>query len=223
MKKILSFVLILACAFMLFSCGDDRDTLGEISEMYGAIAPSKVVINSSESFGDYKIEFKSTLMVGKVDGVDAAVYEYTEQKLRTVADGAGVDIVGPIETKTEKWEYSEDLGRRDNGGKWDINGLDFTPETGAIALNLTYDTVKDLTEDLEARTVSFTVESANTEAVFGEAIPADVAVVISHSGADITGVTLSYTYSNPDNEDHPAVTVLIEASYSYETQVFSFD
>jgi hypothetical protein len=226
MKKIISIILVLMCAFALFSCGDENTTdltIAGINEMYNATSPTKVDITTTQTFGKYTLTGTSTLTTGIVDGFSATVYEYSQQQLRDVESGSGEDILDPIETVTGSWVYHEDLGYRENGGDWDITGDDFTPETGAIALNISKDTVKDFQNDAENKTVTFTVEAANTETVFGDAIASDVAVVIVYSGADITSVSLSYKITDPDKNSHPEIAITVKAEYSYDSQVITID
>ena len=210
-------------------CGKRVENLGaaeiaNVIKMYNAIAPSRVDTTSEAAFGKYSFApITATLLVGSVDGAAVAVYEYTATTLREIADGSGVEIVDPFKTESHKLEYSAKLGLREDGGKWNISGEDFTPTVGANAFNFTAETVSGMIENKDNKTYSFIVTKENTEAVFGEQIAADVTVVISHSGADITGVDISYTVINEDNDDHPELSVKISASYSYETQEITLD
>lgn len=210
-------------------CGKKVEALGaaeiaNILKMYNAIAPSRVDTTSEAAFGEYSFApITSTLLVGSVDGASVAVYEYTTTTLREIVEGSGVEIVEPFKTESHKLEYSAKLGLREDGGKWNISGEDFTPIVGANAFNFTAETVSNMIENKDNKTYSFVVAEENTEAVFGEHIAADVTVVISHSGADITGVDISYTVINEDNDDHPEFSVKISASYSYETQEITLD
>ena len=210
-------------------CGKAVEVLGSeaitnILAMYNAIAPSKVVTNSTQKFGEYEFSpITSTLVVGSVDGASVAIYEYTKTTIREVTDGSGIEIVGPFLTESHKLEYSAKLGLRTDGGKWNIAGEDFTPVVGANAFNFTAATVSEMIENKDDKTYSFVVLKKNTQAVFGEKIDADVTVVITHSGADITGVDISYTVENSKNDDHPEIEVWIGCSYSYETQEITLD
>ena len=198
--------------------------IADILAMYNAIAPSKVVTNSTMIFGEYEFSpVKSTLVVGSVDGATVAIYEYTKTSLREITDGSGIDIVGPFVTESHKMEYSQSKGLRVDGGKWDIMGSDFTPSVGANAFNFTEATVTDMVENKEDKTYSFVITKKNTEKVFGSKIDADVSVVITHSGADITGVVISYSVENSKNDDHPEINMTMSCSYSYETQEITLD
>ena len=225
MKKIISIVLVFACVFTFFSCGGGDSTeasLKEINDMYNAISPSMVTTETTRNFGKYTLTNKSTLKVGTVDGYAVAVYEYANQQLRDIEGGSGAEILDVVETVTGIREYHEEYGYRENGGKWDENGDDFTPATGATALNLTVATVKDFKADAENKTYTFNVLAADTEAVFGMEIESDVAVTITHSGADIVGLTLSYVIKGK-NKDYPEVQVTVKTLYSYESQTITIN
>ena len=226
MKKIISIVLVLACMFTFFSCGGDGEStaasLKEINDMYNAITPSMVETVTTRNFGDYSLESKGTLKVGSSGAFAVAVYEYSYQQLRDIESGSGAEVLDVIETVTGIREYHEELGYRENGGKWDENGEDFTPETGAIALNLTEATVQDFKYDKETKTYTFTVLADNTEAVFGQKIESDVAVTITRTAADIVGVKLAYAIKSK-NKDHPEMQITVQASYFYETQTITIN
>ncbi|MBE6644271.1 MAG: hypothetical protein E7612_02690 [Ruminococcaceae bacterium] len=224
MKNIISIVLVLACAFMLFSCDKEDATLSafdEINGMYNAISPSMVYTKTTQEFGDYTLTGEATLKIGMVDGAEVAVYEYDYQQLRDLESGSSIDVLGVIENVSGIKEYHEELGVRVDGGKWDADGENFAPATGATALTLTKETVVDFKEDAENKAYTFTVLAANTKAVFGYEITSDVAVTIAHSGADIIGVKMEYNVANEDNEKYPTIKVTVEASYSYESQTIT--
>ena len=223
MKKIITIVLAIACAFTLFSCGGSATeaSIDELNSMYNAISPSRIEVTTTQSFGKYELKTVATLVTGSVDGYAVTVYTESKDQFRSIEDGAGAEIVGAIETVEFSWVYHEDKGYREDGGKWDSGGMDFTPETGAIALNFSKNTVKDFANDTEKNVVTFTVAAEDTETVFGYEIKADVSVSIYYSVADITGVTLSYTAVNPDNKNHPEVKTTISVEYSYESQIIT--
>lgn len=206
---------------------DDVDTL---NQKYSAMAPTMVVTTSSQSFGSYSLTGSSVFKMGKVDGYKAAVFYNSYQQLRDLESGSGSEIVDMIETVTETWEYSEDLGYRENGGKWDPYGYDFTPNAGDIAIKLNRNNIKDFNNDKVNNKVTFKVEASKVKAVFGESltshknytIEGDVEVTITYSVADITGIKIEYTAKNSKNKDHPTVDVVIAAEYSYKTQIITF-
>lgn len=225
MKKIITIVLAIACAFTLFSCGGNATeaSIDELNSMYNAISPSRVEVTTTQSFGKYELKTVSTLVTGSVDGFAVTVYTESREQFRSIEDGAGAEIVGPIEKIESSWVYHEDLGYRVNGGKWDIEAEDPTPETGAIALNMSSDTCEDFNNDEEKKTVTFKVLPENSAEVFGTELSSEALVTIVHSGADIVSVTIAYTVVDPDNDMHPEIDVVIEAKYSYVAQQVTFD
>jgi hypothetical protein len=225
MKKIITIVLAIACAFTLFSCGGSATeaSIDEINSMYNAISPSRVEVVTTQSFGKFQLKTTQTLVTGIVDGFAVTVFEESKDQFRDIESGAGNEIVHAIETVKNSWVYHEDLGYRENGGKWDLEADDPTPATGAIALNLSAGAVEDFNDDEEKKTVTFKVLPENSEDVFGYEIPAEASVTIVHSGADIVSVTIAYTVVDPDNDMHPEIDVVIEAKYSYVAQQVTFD
>lgn len=226
MKKIITIILAMACAFTLFSCGGGGETeasIDEINSMYNAISPSRVDVTATKTFGKYQLKTVSSLVTGYVDDFAVTVYTETKEQLRDIDSGSGAEKLGPIEEVVSSWVYHEDLGYRENGGKWDEEADDPTPETGAIALNISSDTVEDFNNDEETKTVTFKVLPEDSEEVFGYALSSEAAVTIVHSGADIVSVKIAYTVTDAENEIHPTIDIVIEAKYSYVAQQVTFD
>ena len=238
MKRFISIILIISCAALLFSCSekDDTvekdlviDTIDEINTMYTAIAPTMVKTESTISFGEHVLTSTSTLKTGLVDGDKASVYDYSRQEIRAIADGSGTDYVDPIVTVTGGWQYHEYDGYREideetgKFGDWDDTADDPTPAPGANVLNINKDNVSDFQVDVENRIITFTVSVKNSEKVFGMEATSEVEVTITHSGADITSVSLSFMGKVPDKKDYPEAAITVTANYSYEIQEISFD
>ena len=197
------------------------DPIQMIIDMYKALAPTKVETETTKSWGKYILVDTSVLRVGKIDGDDVSVYEFTETTLDSIESGAGVAINPPYSTVSHIWEYHSTLGRREDGGKWNKTGDDFTPSVGANALNITAKTVSDVQIDEEERTVSFIVLKKNTKSVFGTEIGSNVSVVISYSDADITEVNISYSVM--DDDDLPEISVNVNIKYDYAIQQITID
>lgn len=222
MKKIVAFILALACSFALFSCGEAKDTIKKVNKMYKAIVPTKIVTETTQDIGSHVLEGEYVLAMGTVDGKSVSTLYYNYQKLRSVEDGAGDTIVEPWETVTLTKEYHEDKGLRENGGKWQKDGNDFAPSIDDIAFEFSAKRVKDVVEDEATRTISFVIPKDNTADIFGEdmAPTADVSVTITHDGAAIMSITISYTVA-ADSKSHPDIVTTIKTVYSYEPQEIS--
>lgn len=214
MKKIIAIILAITCAFALFSCGDTGKAIKKIDKMYNSTAPTKIVIDETQKIGEIVIVTEGTFVTGKIDGMKAAIYEYRYQKLRPISDGD--EELSVFAEETGKHEYLEGTGYRIDGGEWD-DEYDFAPKAGAIALKFSAKDIKDFKEDKAAKSYTFVIPADKTEKVLGEAISADVTVVITHDGAAIAGVTLTYTITAEDAK-HDDTVVTIKAKYTYDTE-----
>ena len=225
MKKIITIVLAIECAFTLFSCGGGatETSIDEINSMYNAVSPSRVEVTATKTFGKYALKTVSTLVVGEVDGFAVTTFNQTVDKPNALDENVNATILGAISPVEYSWVYHEDLGYKENGGKWDLEAADPTPETGAIALNLSAGAVEEFNNDEENKTVTFVVLPENSEEVFGYALPSNANVTIVHSGADIVSVKIEYTETNAESEDYPDIAVTIEAKYSYVAQQVEFE
>ena len=225
MKKIITIILAIACAFTLFSCGGGVSaTIDDIDSMYNAVTPSRSEVTVTKAFGKFVLKTTSTLVIGEVDGFRVTTFNQTVDKPNEIDESVNAIILGAIGTEAFSWVYHEDLGYKENGGKWNLEAADPTPETGAIALNLSSSTVEEFNNDEENKVITFIVLPENSEEVFGYELPSNASVTIVHSGADIASVKIEYTETYPDldNELYPEIAVTIEAKYSYVTQPVDF-
>ena len=235
MKKIICLLLVLACSFALFACGDEELTGAQkTAQCYKNSLPTKIVTTSTQSIindsgvavatlnGEY------TLVTGTIAGKLATVKEYVQDYMREVAEGANNDIVGPIDTKRGSLEYLEGYGRRTDGGAWDASGLNFGPTAGSIAINLSDDLITgaNYTEGENGiNTLTFTVPNANIAAVFGAdednvallSASSDVAVSIVNDGAIVKSITVSYTVVE-QTRYYPERRVVMSTTYEYDAQ-----
>lgn len=223
----LALIFILALSFASCDISSGSQDVGEISSkiiaMYNRSTPTKSVTTmKSESAGVLTID-EITITSGKIDGnLDAATYKAVQQRFNTVSSGSNAMIIDPVgQTPVEK-EYIKGMGVRIKGGTWDPTADSFAPTDGSLGLNVTDSTISNVKE--EGKTISFTVVKANTQAVFGMAINADVSVVIKHDGASIVAISLSYVEpavesADPMNEpDMPETQFSIEIKYSYDIE-----
>ncbi len=188
-----------------------------LSKLFTSLAPKKSVAIYTETFGnsDIVITTKVTLIVGKIDGVDAAVRETVTTKLRSIESGSGKEELEPFEELTELLEYREDKGVRTNGGKWMDDEESFV--VGIMVLNVNSDLVSGFVSDNVAKTVKFNVAKDNSKDVFGYEMDCDSSVEIAHDGSLVTGISIDYT-APKDNKDHFDIPTSIDITYSYEDQ-----
>ncbi len=234
MKKIICLLLVLACSFALFACGDEELTGAQKTALYYENSiPTKIASASTQSIVDQAGVTIATLngtyelVTGTVAGKMATVQKYEQDYMRTVAEGANAAIVGPIDTEVGSLEYLEGYGRRTNGGFWDAGGLNFGPTAGSIAINLEESLLANVkyTEGANGtNTLTFTVPNANIAAVFGEkednvallAASSDVEVTITNDGALINSITISYSIEK--TRYYPERRVVMTTEYEYGAQ-----
>ncbi len=236
MKRIICLLLVLACSFALFACGDEELTGAQKTALYYKNSlPTKVATTSTQTLVDKAGTTVATLYgtyelkTGAVAGKMATVQKYEQDYMRTVAEGANAAIVGPIATDSGSLEYLEGYGRRINGGFWDANGLNFGPTAGSIAINLEDSLLKDVkyTEgDNGTNTLTFTVPNANIASVFGAkedddtqsilTASSDVEVTITNDGALINSITISYSIEA--TRYYPERRVVMTTEYEYGVQ-----
>lgn len=212
MKKIFALLLAVACMSMIFSCDNKGNkTLAQVSAMYDASAPTKVVIDTKQE-GSQTLTGKYTLVTGLIDGKAATVYTYSYEEFATVEE----DKTEAIHTVTGSKEFLEGNGVRVDGKRWDSEGKNFAPTKGSIKINL--DEKKIGSVIYEKNTLKFTVSAANTAAVLGEdnAIGYDVSVEITDDGVAITGITIKYEI--PATETLAKTTVTIKTVYTYDLE-----
>lgn len=218
MKKIVSFLLVLACVLGLASCAKTETksfSLDDVKAMFENSDPYRVDVTSTQSIeGLPDLHGTSTLVRGTIDGVAATVYTSTYQKIAAVEDQSK----DPIVTVNESREYVESRGIRVNGGKWDPTGVDFTPEAGGFTLNFSASAIPNF--KYENHTLTFTVAAAKAAAVFGadSGIESEVEVKIADDGAKIVSMELSYTAEVEVDGEAVDADVVLYAVYSYDLQ-----
>ena len=183
MKKILALLLILTCSFALFACKEESDPEAEayaaaVEDFATAsLAAPKgltVSVTAETALGALKSEYVTTY---NEDG--SAVIEYSVEKINGLDSEEDKSVVtGTI---------SVDVGGNYSDGG-DFSGAN--PVANGFKINFKSDKIKC---NIQGDTLRATVAAADTEAVFGVAIPSDaVLTVVRHNGA-INTVAVDYT------------------------------
>lgn len=219
MKKIVALLVILAtCLFAVTACGgaNEVDTVGA---MFEASKPTRTQITYTQTFGETVLEGVYELVRGTVNGKEAGIYTAEYDELTSVEEGGATEVVLPdIVTRTEKLEYLEGKGVRENGGKWDAQAENFISEVGPMSLKLNSDLVKNFT--YEGHTLRCAVAAKNTAEVLGleENLDVDVTITVVDDGASVTDINISYTIPADAEAQVPETTVTIVAKYTYDLE-----
>jgi len=203
---------------ILLTDGVSDPNVAFIAECYKNSAPTKIVGNTSQQFGNRELKGYYELIVDTIGGKQASRLFTKQQRMRTVEEGATEIIVGPIVEETSTMEYLEGVGTRDfiDGAwtEWDEYGEDFAPQKGGIALNLKPDAVSSIS--FADNTLKFVVLKQHTATVFGQQIDSNVNVTIKTDGEVVLSVGM--VYSIPAGNNVEATMVSIDVVYSYDNE-----
>lgn len=206
MKKIISIMLLLACAltcsFALASCGDPVQPEPE---------------NNTVAFSDVSAPFIAAVNATVANTVDATVKVdvqgetlYAEYHTVKNSDGTktmsyAVEVINGADSEEHKSFVTGEATSDASGVFTDENAKAFG--ANGIALNLGAFTGTDF--DASANVLRISVAADNTPAVLGTAIGADAVVVITVNEGAVVSVTINY--------QTPASTVEIVCEYNKPT------
>lgn len=197
MKKIIALLLMLTCAFTMFACGDDEPTEEEL-------AYQAVIAEYTKAAFTAPTALTVKVSTGSVFGVLNAEYKTTYGTDGTATIDYSVDKVNGFESEDEISTLKGTIKLDENGNYSDGSFAGANPLASGVKLNLASDKVAfDATSEL----LSGTVASADTEAVIGVAISADVTLTVTKADGKITSVALAYVI------DGQAVTALCTYAY----------
>ncbi len=217
MKRIIAFTLVLVLGVCLLA-GCAGSAARDINACYERSHPDKIVVVSTQAFADKVLENTTTLVRGTLKNGSAAATMVVEgEKMRTVEDGSGEIVYGPIEEIDIKKMYVEGQGVYENGA-WDADATSFFPAKGELSLNLQASAMRSVKRDGNA--YSFVIPAGKTANIFGEGaeIASDVAVEIVTDGAFVTNVNMSWIVPINLSTGVDQTTVTISTTYYYDLQ-----
>lgn len=221
MKRIIAALLTLILAVgMLVGCNDNKEIdLSPFEACYASSNPDKIVVVSVQAFDTMALENRTTITKGKIGDVDAAVMTVKGEKMRSVEDGSGETVYGPVEEiDVTKW-YRSDMGvSEDLGATWNAEEPSFAPAQGDLSFNLDLANLDNVAVD--GNRLTFVVKAENTVKVFGADadIASDVSVEILTDGAVVTNVRLSWVIPYNGTTGVERTTVTVNTLYYYDLQ-----
>ena len=217
MKRIIAFALVLALGVCLL-VGCAGSAIKDINACYERSHPDKIVVVSSQAFADKVLVNTTTLVRGTLkNGVTAATMVVEGEKMRTVEDGSGEIVYGPIEELDVQKMYVEGQGVYENGA-WNAEATNFFPAKGEIALDLKASAMRSVKHNGNA--YSFVVPAGKAVQIFGEGtdVESDIAVEIVTDGAFVTNVNMSWIVPVNLSTGVDQTTVTISTTYHYDLQ-----
>ena len=182
MKKIIALLLMLALAFTMIACGDDEPTEEELAYQAAVAEYTKAAFTTPKTL---------TIVVSadSVFGVLTSKYDvaYAEDGSATIE--YTVDKINGLDSADEKTTLEGTINVDANGNYSDGSFAGSNPLASGVKLNLASETV---TFTIAGDVLTGTIASANTEAVLGVAIAADVVLTVTKLDGKIGSVALSY-------------------------------
>lgn len=184
MKKILTLILVLTCAFALFSCGDDETP----APVYTEDAAEFISAFAATTVSNLKVTVTAQTAEGTLTSTYTTAYNADKSGTMTYAIETipGVDSVEDIVVVEGTVTFDKD-GNYSDGGE--ISGK--LGATGVNKFNISSNAIK--TFSVDGNVLAITVPAADTQAVIGYAIGSDALVTVTKADGKITSIALSYT------------------------------
>lgn len=190
MKKIVAIILVLCALLALASCGKKTDNNADLDTVKAAVAATSlknahVEVVATNSFIAEPLTAKYDI-VYDTDG--SAEIEFTYELYNEISENGTQDV---------KTEYSGSATVASNG---EVVG---DPVSGTVtaagSANFNLDPSK-MTYSFEMGIFTANIPAANTAAVLGISVGADVVLTVSVANGVVTGATVTYTKDNVKNE-----------------------
>lgn len=182
MKKIIALILALTAVFALVSCDDsaDHSALEPYKAAISATEPTRATINVSYTDNALGVTLDGTYVAEY--GEDGATVTYEYEKINEI--GASDEMVSVIKGTVTV---------ADDGT---VDGDIDAKVSAATAITINLDPSK-ITYSIARGILTVSVKAADTEAVLGVAIAADVSMTMTVSdGGKIGSVSYSYATAN---------------------------
>ena len=201
MKKIFVLLLAIACAFTMFSCGEEKNDLKAFTTAIAATNPTEIEVETKfeTAFGTLEGWSKTTITE------NGATIEYWKDVFNATAAGENASLIERTPTATVTRDASGNYS--DNGAYAEANGLSTGAKLTLDAKKMTY------TVSPDGNVLSATILAADTEAVLGVAIDADVSVVLTKNAESVISFTVTYATTITVGAGETEATVEIVCNY----------
>jgi hypothetical protein len=181
MKKILALILVLACSFALFACGEDA------APSYAEQAAEFIT-----AFGATEITALNVTVTTEIaDGTLTATYNTAYNADKTGTMTYSIETIPGLDS-AEDLEVLTGTITCDANGTWSDGGA-ISGKLGASGIKFDYDSSKISNFTVDGNVLAITVAAADTEAVIGCALGTDALVTVTKAEGKIVSVALSYT------------------------------
>ena len=182
MKKILTLILVLACAFAMFSCGEDIT-----APVYSQDAADFIAAFGATTVNTLNVTVTAETAEGTLTSTYTTVYNADKTSTMTYS----IETIPGIES-TEDLVVLTGTVTCDASGNYSDGG-EISGKLGATGVNFNYTSDKITNFEVDGNVLGIVVAAADTQAVLGYAVGSDALVTVTKADGKITSVTLSYT------------------------------
>lgn len=181
MKKILTLILVLTCAFALFACGEDA------APVYTEEAADFITAFGATTVSSLKVTVTADTAEGTLTSTYTTVYNADKTGTMTYS----IETIPGLDS-TEDLEVLTGTITCDASGKWSDEAISGKlGATGVDKFNIASSVIKTYTIDGNA--LAITVPVADTQAVIGYAVGSDALISVIKADGKIASITLTYT------------------------------
>lgn len=232
MKKIIALILLAVLSVSLLTgCsifgGNSKTEIEWVLDCYARSYPHLIRVESTQQFGANTLNSETVIVRGSVAGDFVACMTVDGEQMRSIQDGSGKTVYGPIEELDSETWFRMNVGTSTDKVNWDPEGTNFFPAQGSFALPIDADYLKNVKYEGGPNdgTLSFTVEKGDTAKFFGEdgKVDTDVSVEIVTGGGNVTSVKITWTVPANTAAGVEIMNVTIKTQYDYTQQKISLD
>ncbi len=225
MKKLLAFLLVLACVFSLVACGNPgenppEDPVGGSSDIFEIAAKGSVptkVVSLTTYMLPADLSGNPITLSGTFTQVSAganSILDYSYQRFATIEENAPSYIVSPVGAIAVKDGRTKSIG--DSMGSWEVV-IPSLQKLGAFKLDKkTIPSDYTLSSDGKKLTVSLTAEEAL--AVIGVplgGVQGEISLEVQSNGKFISQIIIQY-------KEASGATTRVASSYTYGAETLDF-
>lgn len=181
MKKILTLILVLTCAFALFACGEDP------APVYTEEAADFITAFGATTVSSLKV----TVTAETAEGTLTSTYTTAYNADKTGTMTYSIETIPGLDS-TENLEVLTGTITCDASGKWSDDGA-ISGKLGATGVNFDIDSSVIKTFTVDGNVLAITVPAADTQAVIGYAVGSDALISVIKADGQISSITLTYT------------------------------
>jgi hypothetical protein len=180
MKKILTLILVLTCAFALFACGEDA------APVYTEEAADFITAFGATTVSSLKVTVTADTAEGTLTSTYTTVYNADKTGTMTYS----IETIPGLDS-TEDLEVLTGTITCDASGKWSDEAI--SGKLGATGVTFAIDSSAIKTYTIDGNALAITVPAADTQAVIGYAVGSDALISVIKADGKIASITLTYT------------------------------